>query len=70
MQAVAVGSDHSMVLMIDGSVWSTGSNMHGQLGDGLTVDSRAGHFYRRALHGLVLLGGRRNWPRGTICFEM
>ena len=27
-----------MVLMIDGSVWSTGRNMHGQLGDGSTVD--------------------------------
>lgn len=34
--AVAAGCDHSMVLKQDGSVWATGRNDHGQLGDGTT----------------------------------
>ena len=37
-KAVAAGSEHSMVLKKDGSVWTAGSNLHGQLGDGSTRD--------------------------------
>ena len=36
--AVAAGSGFSLVLKRDGSVWATGSNRHGQLGDGSTTD--------------------------------
>ena len=32
--ALAAGGDHSMVLKKDGSVWTTGRNDFGQLGDG------------------------------------
>ena len=32
--AVAAGRCHSMVLKQDGSVWATGENDYGQLGDG------------------------------------
>ena len=35
---VSAGSDHSMVLKQDGSVWATGWNEYGQLGDGSTID--------------------------------
>ena len=37
-KAVAAGSRHSMVLKQDGSVWATGLNYHGQLGDGTKVE--------------------------------
>ena len=33
-KAVTAGSDHSILLQQDGTVWCTGSNLHGQLGDG------------------------------------
>ena len=33
-QAIAAGLAHSMVLKKNGSVWSTGRNDHGELGDG------------------------------------
>ena len=36
--SVAAGGYHSMVLKRDGSVWTTGWNEYGQLGDGSTVD--------------------------------
>ena len=36
--AVAAGGYHSMVLKLDGSVWATGWNQYGQLGDGFTAD--------------------------------
>ena len=38
--AVAAGEIHSMVLMQDGSVWATGRNDSGQLGDGSGIDSK------------------------------
>ena len=34
VQAICAGGDHSLVLKQDGSVWGTGSNRWGQLGDG------------------------------------
>ena len=37
-KAVAAGTRHSMVLADDGSVWTTGYNMHGELGDGSAID--------------------------------
>ncbi len=35
---VATGSEHSLALKSDGSVWATGNNRSGQLGDGTTVN--------------------------------
>ena len=37
-QAMAAGDWHSMVLKGDGTVWATGYNGAGQLGDGTTSD--------------------------------
>ena len=37
-EAVAAGGYHSIVLKRDGTVWTTGWNKHGQLGDGSTDD--------------------------------
>ena len=34
VQAVAAGERHSLVLKTDGTVWATGWNEFGQLGDG------------------------------------
>ena len=39
-QAIAAGDWHSMVLKADGTVWATGWNRHGQLGDGTTWAKR------------------------------
>ena len=36
--AVSAGGGHSMVIKKDGSVWSTGVNMYGQIGDGSNID--------------------------------
>ena len=36
---LALGDQHSLILRQDASVWSTGYNEHGQLGDGSTVDN-------------------------------
>ena len=38
-KAVAAGDFHSVVLKKDGSVWATGRNNNGQLGDGTKTDS-------------------------------
>ena len=35
--AVAAGMSHSLVLGQDGSVWASGKNMQGQLGDGAMI---------------------------------
>ena len=37
-KAVAAGSRHTLMLKQDGSVWGTGYNEYGQLGDGSTAD--------------------------------
>ncbi len=35
--AIAAGSAHTLLVRIDGTLWSTGNNTSGQLGDGTTV---------------------------------
>ena len=35
---VACGSGHSTFLRSDGTVWATGANQDGQIGDGSTID--------------------------------
>ena len=37
VQAIYAGAVQSMVLKTDGSVWATGENDQGQLGDGTTI---------------------------------
>ena len=37
VQAISAGYSHSMMLKQDGSVWATGYNRNGQLGDGTTT---------------------------------
>lgn len=36
--AVSAGSQHSLALTVDGSIWAWGGNSKGQLGDGTTTD--------------------------------
>ena len=36
---LSLGDQHSIIVKLDGSVWSTGDNKYGQLGTGATVDS-------------------------------
>ena len=38
--AVAAGMSHSLLLRKDGSVWATGKNDHGQLGDGTMISKK------------------------------
>ena len=40
-KGVAAGSRHTMVVKQDGSVWCTGRNIYGQLGDGSNIDRHA-----------------------------
>ena len=37
---VSAGENHSLVLKQDGTVWASGQNTHGELGNGTTVDSK------------------------------
>ncbi len=36
--AVAAGAIHTMILKTDGTLWATGKNDYGQMGDGTTSD--------------------------------
>ncbi|MGK7313552.1 MAG: RCC1 domain-containing protein, partial [Candidatus Longimicrobiales bacterium M2_2A_002] len=36
--AVSAGGGHTMILRTDGTLWGTGLNAFGQLGDGTTAD--------------------------------
>ena len=38
VKTMTARESHSVVVKQDGSVWSTGDNSHGQLGDGTTID--------------------------------
>ena len=63
MKAVAAGFGHSMVLAHDGSMWTTGWNVHGQFGDGSTTSTIA--FFRVLQVG----NGGRRMIRSTIHCE-
>ncbi|HHD57167.1 MAG TPA: hypothetical protein ENK89_05765 [Desulfobulbaceae bacterium] len=58
-QQVSVGDDHTVVIKADGSLWSWGRNILGQLGDGTNRDRNvpvrieAGHAWKS-----VAAGGR------------
>ena len=54
-QAIAAGWGHSMVLKTDGTVWATGYNGDGRLGDGTTSDKRS---FVKVLSGQ---GGGGHW---------
>lgn len=41
MTAIAAGSNHSVALRSDGSLWTWGYNLYGQLGDGTTTNHSA-----------------------------
>ena len=73
-KAIAAGSRHSMVLSQDGSVWATGRNYFGQLGDGTKVDNRnfvqvfvsgAKAIAAGAYHSMVLKQDGSVWATGS-----
>ena len=71
-KAVAAGASHSIVLKQDSSVWATGWNMYGQLGDGTTADTDVYHLvfnYAKAIaagtrHTIVLKLDGSVWTTG------
>ena len=73
-QAVAAGDEHSFVLKIDGSVWSSGRNIYGQLGDGTNIDRSyfeqvmIGHakaVTAGAKHSLIVMRDGSVWSTGS-----
>ena len=75
-KAVATGSGHSIMVRDDGSVWSTGMNIYGQLGDGSNTDrdrfvqviaSYVRSVTAGAEHSLVL---KRDWSVWATGFNM
>ena len=73
-KAVAAGSRHSMMLGKDGSVWATGHNLFGQLGDGLAYDrqvfvrvisDRAKAVAAGAFHSMVIKQDGSVWATGS-----
>ncbi len=52
--AVAAGTWHSVALEADGTVWAWGDNLHGQLGDGTTID-RASAAHVAGLSGIIAI---------------
>ena len=72
-EAVAAGDEYSIVLKLDGSVWCTGRNIHGQLGDGSSTDrdsfvqvipSHAKTVTAGAKHSLVVMRDGSMWATG------
>lgn len=53
-KSAAAGSRHSVVLNEDGSVWTSGHNMYGQLGDGSTSDMQV--FGQAIAAGATVIG--------------
>ncbi|TFG92057.1 MAG: hypothetical protein E4H15_04550 [Syntrophobacterales bacterium] len=53
---IAAGSDHSLALKDDGSLWAWGSNNSGQLGDGTDTDR----------HSPVRIGTDTDWARIAV----
>ena len=51
--AVAAGNDHSLAVKQDGSVWATGCNENGQLGDGSTTSSET--YLKVISHGVKVV---------------
>jgi alpha-tubulin suppressor-like RCC1 family protein len=49
--AVSMGGDHILAIKKDGSLWATGDNTYGQLGDGTTSNR----------DGFTRIGGQSNW---------
>jgi len=71
---VAAGSTHSLLLKADGSVWATGNNYYGQLGDGTTVNknswtqvmaSEATQVAAGCNHSLLLKADGSVWATGN-----
>ncbi len=62
---VAAGSDHTLALKSDGSVWAWGDNSAGQLGDGSTTSSKQPVQVMAApgtpLAGVVAVAAGANW---------
>ena len=72
-KALSTGDGHSLLLRHDGSVWSTGSNTYGQLGDGSNSDrdsfvqvipSYAEAIAAGAQHSLVVMHDGSVWATG------
>ena len=53
---VAMGFNHSLAIHADGTLWATGGNEYGQLGDGTATDRSA----------WVQVGTATNWVQATI----
>ena len=49
VQAIAAGETHSMLMKKDGTVWATGKNENGQLGDGTRTNRLS--FVKSAIKG-------------------
>ena len=73
-KAVAAGGGHSMVLKQDGSVWSTGRNEFGQLGNGLkngcksftlVISGHATAIAAGTKHSLVVMEDGGVWAAGV-----
>merc|ERR1712226_473540 len=56
---VAAGGYHTMVLKTDGTLWATGRNRYGQLGDGTNTDKNNKNRFSQVMTGVkdVAAGG-------------
>ena len=57
-RSAAAGYRHTMMLKQDGSVWVTGSNTYGQLGDGSYTDRR--NFVRVVSSGAIVVAAGKH----------
>ncbi|MCX7775419.1 MAG: InlB B-repeat-containing protein [Spirochaetaceae bacterium] len=79
VSAIAAGMYHTMVLCTDGSLWGTGWNFHGQLGDGTWDDCRTPKYIASDIkavaagyaHTMVLRSDDTLWGTGdNSCGEL